>query len=195
MGRPKMMLPFGAETMLARVVRLLREVVDPVVVVAAHDGSTPELPPDVLVVHDREEDRGPLEGLVVGLQAIDGRAEAAYVTGCDAPLLQPRFVQGMIDHLAGYDAVVPHIDGFDHPLTAVYHTNVLPPAEALLAESLSAGDRRRPALLFERVRTRRVSEEELRRIDPRLHSLTNVNGPDDYRAALAEAGFAVDDAT
>ncbi len=35
MGRPKAWLPFGGETMLERVVRLLSEVVHPIVVVAA----------------------------------------------------------------------------------------------------------------------------------------------------------------
>ena len=35
MGRPKLLLPFGDETMLARVVRIVGQVVSPVVVVAA----------------------------------------------------------------------------------------------------------------------------------------------------------------
>ncbi|MBI1832706.1 MAG: NTP transferase domain-containing protein, partial [Planctomycetes bacterium] len=35
MGRPKAWLPMGAELMLPRVVRLLRETVSPIVVVAA----------------------------------------------------------------------------------------------------------------------------------------------------------------
>ena len=44
MGRPKAWLPFGGELMLPRIVRILREVVEPVVVVAASDQEVPPLP-------------------------------------------------------------------------------------------------------------------------------------------------------
>ena len=47
MGVPKATLPFGPETMLQRVVRLLGAVVSPIVVVAAREQSLPELPDDV----------------------------------------------------------------------------------------------------------------------------------------------------
>ena len=43
MGVPKATLPFGNETMLQRVVRLLHTVVSPVIVVAARDQVLPEL--------------------------------------------------------------------------------------------------------------------------------------------------------
>ena len=55
MGRPKTWLPFGSELMLPRVVRLLREAVDPVVVVAAPDQEVPPLPDEVTIVRDEVE--------------------------------------------------------------------------------------------------------------------------------------------
>src|SRR5262245_21810446 len=87
MGRPKAWLPFGGELMLARVVRLLREEADPVVVVAAPDQDVPPLPAEVVVVRDEEKGRGPLQGLAAGLDALRGRAEAAYLSSCDVPFL------------------------------------------------------------------------------------------------------------
>ena len=42
MGSSKALLPFGAETMLQRVVRLLATVVSPIVVVAAAEQSLPD---------------------------------------------------------------------------------------------------------------------------------------------------------
>ena len=63
MGRPKAWLPFGGEVMLVRVVRLLGEVVSPLVVVAAPGQDVPALPADVAVVRDPERGRGPLQGL------------------------------------------------------------------------------------------------------------------------------------
>jgi len=185
MGRPKETLPFGSETMLARVVRLLGEAVDPVIVVAGQGQELPALPSSITVVHDRQANRGPLEGLAVGLQTIENRAAAAFATACDVPLLMPEFVVRMFDLSAGHQIAVPHIEGYYHPLSAVYRTNVLPQIEALLT-----ADRLRPKFLFEMVPTRRVTADELSGVDLRLQSLANVNGPEDYAAALQRAGLA-----
>ncbi len=70
MGTSKALLPFGPETMLQRVVRLLGEIVSPIVVVAALDQELPELPGSVIVTRDENEGRGPLEGLRAGLKAL-----------------------------------------------------------------------------------------------------------------------------
>src|SRR5256885_15180752 len=82
MGRPKAWLPFAGEIMLPRVVRLLSEVVAPIVVVAAPGQDVPPLPPEVDVVRDPERGRGPLQGLAAGLAALKGKADAAYLSSC-----------------------------------------------------------------------------------------------------------------
>src|SRR5437870_1311085 len=98
MGSAKALLPFGPELMLQRVVRLMREVVQPIVVVAAPKQELPPLPSnEVTIVRDRREGRGPLEGLAVGLATLPASVTAAYVTSCDVPLLQPDFVRRMIE--------------------------------------------------------------------------------------------------
>src|SRR3954451_246386 len=83
MGFPKALLPFGPELMLQRVVRLLSEVVSPIVVVAAPGQELPELPADIMLARDEREGRGPLEGLLAGLTPLVGRVDAAYATSCD----------------------------------------------------------------------------------------------------------------
>src|SRR5215831_1364041 len=143
MGTSKALLPFGSETMLQRVVRLLGRVVSPIVVVAAADQPLPDLPPDVIITRDEQQGRGPLEGLRAGLKALPSNVDAAYVTSCDVPLLVPGFVGEMIRLAEGYDIAVMEIDGFPHPLSAFYRASVLPHVEALLA-----ADRLRPVFLF-----------------------------------------------
>jgi molybdopterin-guanine dinucleotide biosynthesis protein A len=184
MGRAKAKLPFGPETMLERVVRRVGEAVGPVVVAAASGQALPSLPPTVRVVCDRLAGRGPLEGIRAGLAALGHEVEAAFVTACDVPFLLPEFVDRMTALSAEYDAAVPHVDGRDQPLAAVYRPAVLPHLEALLA-----ADRLRPAFLFDEVRTRRVGADELTAVDPELASLANVNTTADYLAALARAGL------
>lgn len=209
MGRPKATLPFGPELMLQRVVRLLGEVVSPIVVVAAPGQELPPLSGDVMMARDKREGRGPLEGLYSGLCAIEGQANAVYVTSCDVPLLAPAFVRRMIELLGEHEIAVPveqssplalqegsdlsqsgsntkrsDPGGFPHPLAAVYRTSLKDRVAALLA-----ADRLRPAFLFENSDTLRVPVDELRSADPELTTLLNLNRPEDYAAALAKAGF------
>src|SRR5262249_24702070 len=82
-GRRKAWLPFGPEVMLQRVARMLSEVVSPIVVVAAPGQDVPPLPPEVQIVRDEREGFGQLQGLAAGLQPLQGRAEAAYISSCD----------------------------------------------------------------------------------------------------------------
>ena len=184
MGFPKELLPFGAETMLQRVARLLGTIASPLVVVAAPQQSLPGLPAAVTVARDEQEGRGPLEGLRAGLKALPSTVDVAYVTSCDAPLLVPGFVQRMIELLGEHDIAVMEIDGFPHPLSAVYRRSTLRHVEALLA-----ADRLRPVFLFEAVRTRRVTPAEVVDIDPALLTLRNLNNRADYLDALSRAGL------
>jgi molybdopterin-guanine dinucleotide biosynthesis protein A len=185
MGRPKAWLPLGGETMLGRVVRVLGEVASPLVVVAAPGQELPPLPPGVTVVRDPERGRGPLQGLAAGLPALAGTVEAAYATSCDVPFLVPAFVRRMIALLGEHSICVPEVGGYRHPLAAVYRLEVGKEAERLLAEG-----RLRPAFLFDRVPTRVVRPEELAEADPTFQSLRNLNTPQEYEAALREAGAA-----
>lgn len=182
MGRPKAWLPFGGETMLGRVVRLLGEVVAPVLVVAAPGQDVPELPPEVAVARDPERGRGPLQGLAAGLEALRGKADAAYLSSCDVPLLQPAFVRRLVDLLGDHDIAVPEVGGYRHPLAAVYRVEVAGIALRLLAEG-----RLRPAFLFDQARTRIVRPEELAHVDPDFQSLRNLNTPAEYEEALRAA--------
>ena len=184
MGVPKATLPFGPETMLQRVVRLLGTVVSPIVVVAAREQVLPELPDDIVVTHDERDQRGPLEGLRAGLKALPSSVQFAYITSCDVPLLVPEFVERMVELLGDHDIAVMEIDGFPHPLSAVYRRDTLPHVESLLEN-----DKLRPVFLFDAVRTRRVRPEEMISVDPELRTLRNLNTPEDYLAALKEAGY------
>jgi len=182
MGSPKAWLPFLGEPMLLRVIGILQEVLDPLIVVAAPEQDLPELPPDVHIARDATPGQGPLQGLATGLAALANRADAAYVSSCDVPLLQTAFVRCLIDLLDDNDIVVPREDGFYHPLAAIYRTSILPGVEA----ALQAGERRVVAA-FDRCRVRIVPVEDLRKVDPNLRSLQNVNTPDDYQAILKAA--------
>jgi molybdopterin-guanine dinucleotide biosynthesis protein A len=188
MGRDKATLPFGPELMLERVVRLMGGVVglENLVVVAAPHQVLPELPEQVPIARDANEYRGPLAGLACGLHAVVNRADAAYVTACDVPLLVPAFVERMFELLGEYDVSVPFDGQYHHPLAAVYRPSVLVHVERLLQSQ-----RMRPVFLFDVVKTREVPVDDLRCVDPQLSTLANLNYEEDYLSALSAAGYSV----
>jgi molybdopterin-guanine dinucleotide biosynthesis protein A len=87
MGGPKAWLTLGPEFFLERVVRILKDVVDPIVVVAAEGQDLPVLPESVVIVRDHVPERGPLQGLATGLEALTDDIELAYLSATDAPLI------------------------------------------------------------------------------------------------------------
>ena len=184
MGRAKAWLPFGNETLLGRTVRILGEVVGPIVVVAAPGQELPDLPPSVLVARDEQEYLGPLNGLRTGLDALAGRAEVAYLSACDVPFLQAPFVRRIVDRLGDADVCLPESGGFKHPLSAAYRVDVRP-----VVDELIAANQLRPVALGARVRTRVLTPADFDDIDPELESLRNVNTPAEYEAALRRAGY------
>jgi molybdenum cofactor guanylyltransferase len=184
MGRPKLLLPFGDETMLARVVRIVGEVASPVAVVAAVGQELPPLPVGTIVARDEVEGQGPLAGLAAGLAALRDRCDAVYVSSCDVPLLKTAFVRAMIDALGPHELAMPRENECPHPLSAVYRTSLEPSVLRLLA----AG-RFGPSSLVQCSDTRLVDAAELRAFDPQLESLLNVNTAADYEAALRAAGI------
>ena len=188
MGSPKAALDWHGSTLLRRVTGLAQRTVDgPVVVVRAPGQELPQIHPSIEVVSDAREGRGPLQGLAAGLAAIGGRAEAAFVSSTDVPLLHPAFMRRVVDALtADVDVVLPEIHGFRQPLSAAYRTSLLAEVEALIAH-----DKLKPAFLFERCRVLRLDDAAMLRDaavaagDPGLASVRNLNEPSDYDQAHA----------
>lgn len=176
MGQPKALLPFDGEPLIAHVVRTLSTIFADVLVVAAPDQDLPPLP--AAIVHDDVAYQGPVAGIHHGLGAAAG--DIAYVTSCDAVFLDPRLIHFVLSRIEDHDVAVPQWEGRFQPLHAAYRQSVRPHLERQLA----VGDLR-PVHLFDKVRTRRIDENEVRTIDPEGWSFFNMNTPEDYHRALA----------
>jgi molybdopterin-guanine dinucleotide biosynthesis protein A len=119
------------------------------------------------------------------MAAIGDRAQSAYVSSTDVPLLHPRFVEHVLHRLGDdVDVVLPEIGGYRQPLSAAYRVDLLSTVQELIA-----ADRMRPAFLFERCRVLHLSGEAILEdsaiaaLDPRLESVSNLNEQADYRRA------------
>ena len=187
MGRPKAALDWHGSTLLRRVTGLLQRGVDgPVLVVRAPGQSLPGLPPGIEVVDDPAEGLGPLQGLAVGLSALQGRAASAFVCATDLPLLHPAFVRRVTRDAGAAEVVLPIVGGHRQPLAACYATSLAGAAARLVSE-----DRLKVGLLFDEVTVLRLDESQLRADpvlcvgDPQLSSVAGVNTIEEYEAARA----------
>lgn len=174
MGRDKGALPFGAETMLERMVRIARSIAHEVIVVARRDQT---LPGGVTRVDDPVEDLGPLAGIAAGLAA--STTDLNIIVACDMPLIRPAVLQRLLEMIGEHDACVAVVDGHASALCGVYRKRAAVTAQALL----DSGERRVMSLL-DRVNTKRVDAALLRDIDPELQTFISVDTPEKYRAAL-----------
>lgn len=175
MGRSKALLPFANEPLIVHIVRILGRKFKQIIIVAAPDQALPVLP--AKVVRDEVAYQGPVGGIYYGLRATTGTA--AFVTSCDAAFLSLPFISFLQSKILNYDVVAPYWQDRFQPLQAVYRRTVLP----LLKEQLKRGELR-PIFLYDKVRTYKVSEEEIRRFDSEGLSFFNMNAPEDYARAL-----------
>ena len=175
MGRAKALLPFDNEPLIAHVVRRLKSWFPEIIVVAAPDQELPEL--SAVLVRDEIAYQGPVSGIYHGLKA--ATKDVCFVTSCDAPFLNFELIDHLLEQISEYDVVVPFWQERFQPLHAIYRTSVVP----LLKEQLERGELR-PIFLYDKVRTRKIQEAEIRRLDPEGLSFLNMNSPADYVAAL-----------
>jgi molybdopterin-guanine dinucleotide biosynthesis protein A len=195
MGGPKALLMLDGVPLLVRAMTLLREIADPVVIVAGPDTPVPDLPPTedraapAPILRDRTGGKGPLEGLRAGLSGIAAMSgpprDRALLVACDLPFVRREVLALLASRLDGdLDAVVPRTPGGPEPLLACYRATVLPSVEAALA-SRDVSMRS----FLRRIRVRELDEETLRVADSDLRSFWNLNRPGDLEEGLRRFGL------
>ena len=176
MGRDKATLPIpavgsdAATTMAERVVAVLSQRCDPVLVMAAQGQPLPEL--QARVIRDDVRGLGPLPATGRALRtAAEAGARFAFICAVDMPFLAVELIDDLTRRAVetGAEVVLPW-DGQDHYLAAVYRTDLADRVDALVA----AGERKMRALVDASDAQRIVTSES--------RSLTNVNTADDLRA-------------
>jgi molybdopterin-guanine dinucleotide biosynthesis protein A len=132
---------------------------------------------DIEVTSDVLDIRGPLTGIYSGL--LKSTDEYNFVAACDMPFLNPRLISYMGEIAAGEDAVVPQFNGYLEPLHAIYRKGLLPVLDAQIRKQ----DRRIRGL-FDHIRVRYVTEEEIVRFDLLKRSFRNLNTPKEFKEAV-----------
>jgi molybdopterin-guanine dinucleotide biosynthesis protein A len=195
MTQDKAWLPFGDETLLQRVVRIVGQCVpnQNIIVVAGMEQKLPEMPARVRVVRDMAPGRGPLPALLAGLLDLPEGVDGAFVTGCDAPLLRATVIDWLLWRLAmappaeasnHVEAIIPADESRLHPLCAAYRTSC---RMGLAAAAMSGITSLHGVIDQGLIKAQRVTLEELRRADRALGSLASCNTPEEYEALVVRA--------
>ena len=175
-GEPKALVELGGRRLIERVVAVVREVVDDVLVVT----NTPELYRflGLPMVPDVFADHGSLGGIYSGLAAASGAA--AFTVACDMPFLHAAVARLVVDRAGEADVVIPRACDQLQTLHAVYGKACLPHMEA----RLHAG-RLKIVGFFDAVRVLEVPEDDVaRHADPAIVFM-NVNTPEELARARA----------
>ena len=177
-GTPKALVELGGQRLIERVVAVVREVVDDVLVVT----NTPDLYRflGLPMVPDAFVDHGSLGGIYSGLAAAPG--DAAFTVACDMPFLRAPVVRLVVERAGEADVVIPRAGDQLQTLHAVYGKACLPHMEA----RLRAG-RLKIVGFFDAVRVLEIPEGEVaRHADPEIVFM-NVNTPEELARARALA--------
>lgn len=178
-GEPKALMEVGGLRLIDRVVRVLREVTDDVLIVTATPGLYASL--GLPMVPDVFPEAGPLGGIYSGLAAASG--DAAFTVACDMPFLRADVARLVVARAGEADVVIPRIGGLWETLHACYNSACLAPIES----RLRAG-RYKVIGFFDDVRVLEITEAEVARLAPPEIVFMNVNTPEDLdRARVVEA--------
>ena len=127
---------------------------------------------------DLYPDCGPLAGIHAALCTVS--QPRIFVCGCDMPLVNPPLIRFLCELEGGHDIVLPWLDEGPEPLYAVYSKNGLP----LIADHLAKNEYK-IGRLFDKLRIRKVTAEEILQIVPDLTTFQNINHQHDLARLAA----------
>lgn len=175
-GRNKAFLDFGGRSFIDRILSVLEECFDQLLLVTRQAEMYDSQP--VRIVEDIFNLRTPLTGIHSGL--VNMTADYGFVTSCDTPLLKSELVRMLVSEIdAHVDIVAPASGSYFQPLCAVYSKRCIP----FIEDRLERGDVKTDSV-YRTLRVKKIPYERLQTVDPNLDSFFNVNTPEDLQTAL-----------
>jgi molybdenum cofactor guanylyltransferase len=172
-GANKAGLRIGDERIIDRQLRLLRQVADPVFIVAGSAEPFQEF--QIEVVPDVVSGAGPLGGIYTALTA--SPCERTLIVACDLPYLS----LPLLERLAApsdADLVIPRTGRGYEPLCAAWSAA----CAGLIWRRIQCGTLK-TALVVEELRVEEIGPEVLAFCDPHGLLFVNINTPHDYERA------------
>jgi molybdenum cofactor guanylyltransferase len=184
MGTNKALLKINEKTNIERIVDKIKILFDDIILVT-NDSEQYEFL-GLRMIPDQYPGRGPLAGVHAGLTASD--YDINFIVACDMPFLSGELAVALVNNACHYDAVIPVINGKQHPLFAVFKKQIATSVE----ERIKAGQLRMKHLL-DHLNVLYLTEKELETYSQiELDKIFfNMNHPEEYEEAKkwAESEF------
>ena len=183
-GEDKAFLIFQGETFIERIAKQSLSVSDDVIlVIGKKETSRFEnlFPGKVRIVKDSYDLGSPVSGILTACDLV--KHSYLVVLGCDMPLVRASVLKMMGSAAGSHSAAVPTWeDGKKEPLCSVYNA-----AEYMVAarEAVNANAKGCLKVLEFLQDVVPVPVSEIRKLDPRLESLSNINSKEDLDALSA----------
>jgi molybdopterin-guanine dinucleotide biosynthesis protein A len=174
LGRDKALLEVDGQFLIERILRKLSQISEEILIVANELDRYEQF--EGIVIGDVYPGKGALGGIFSGLRRASNHH--SLVVACDMPFLNVSLLRYMQGLAAGYDVVIPRIEGLTEALHAIYSKNCLP----FIERQLQSGDLR-IVHFFPHVRVRYVDREEMETFDPEHLSFFNINSREDLDRA------------
>ena len=172
-GANKAGLRIGNERIIDRQLRILRQVADPVFIVAGSAEPFQEL--EVRVVPDVVAGAGPLGGIYTALTA--SPCERTLIVACDLPYLSLPLLE-RLSAPSNADLVIPRSARGYEPLCAAWSAACAGPVWRRIQSGTL-----KTALVMEELRVEEIGPEVLASCDPHGLLFVNINTPHDYERA------------
>ena len=181
MGRDKALVDLDGRPMLQHVIDRVSDLGQAQTLLVSNDHAAHarfSLP----MQRDSLPDAGSLGGIYTAL--LHSRCDHTLVVACDMPFLSPTLMLRMLElrEEGGHDVIVPRVDGYPQGLHALYSQACLAPVR----ERIEAG-RLKVIGFYDQMRVRYLDEQEWQPLDPTGQALSNINTPQQLRAATAHS--------
>jgi molybdenum cofactor guanylyltransferase len=172
-GKEKYFLVLNNERFLDRQIRVLSGLSDEILLIT-RDANHCSRFTDFAQVHcipDIRTNTGPAGGLHAG--AIHAKNTVLITIACDMPCIKKEVFEYLLSLIKSYEAVIPvHDNGMYEMLHAVYNREAL-------SRVLSDTGIGKLTEITGLLKTRSVSMDEIRQIDPHLTTFININRPEE----------------
>lgn len=174
MGQPKADIDFLGEPLLTRMIRIVRQVLEPIIVAAGPLQLLPQLPIETLVSRDVAALGGPIQALRSTFKQLSSDVTHMFVVGCDMPLLKAEVVRLFAVQARPETGAAAEIGGDIQSLPVL-----LPNVEAILTTKASSLKD-----YINELDVDPILESEIRKLDPELQSFRPMNTPQELAEAI-----------
>jgi molybdopterin-guanine dinucleotide biosynthesis protein A len=176
-GKKKTFYRVGEDMMLTRIHTLFSKLFKEVIIVVNDPKDFAGW--DMMVVTDIIPSRCALAGLHAGLFYASN--PWIYVTACDVPFINEKVIRHLVEQREpGTEVIIPRTKDGLEPLAAAYSRECIPMIETNLENNIFMVKK-----FFRKKKVKEISVQDLKKLDPTMRFMFNVNTPEDLETAMS----------